>query len=117
MAAEQIQLWTDSTQSNFAMFVDSNFMVKINEKVTYVPKIAETSYMTGYDLNGQYILAQWIIYYFSAKYLKRFGTSRFTFFLNMSFSVSFRLFFESLPSKSILFNLGDFIFCKFRSSL
>lgn len=75
MTTERIQLWTDSTQSNFAIFVNSNFVAKTNEKVTYVRKIAETSYMSGYDRDWHYILAQWIIYYFSDKYLKRFGTS------------------------------------------
>ncbi len=75
MTPEQIQLWTDSTQSNFAIFVDSNFVAKTNEKVTYVQKIDDTSYMSGYDRDWQYLLAQWIVYYFSDKYLKRLGTS------------------------------------------
>ena len=31
--------------------------------------IDETSYVTGYDINWHYTLAQWVIYYFSDKYI------------------------------------------------
>lgn len=75
MTEKLIHLWTDSTLSNFAIFFDSNFVAKTNEKVKYVRKVDETSYMTSYDRDWQYILAQWVTYYFSDKYLKQFGTS------------------------------------------
>ena len=37
--------------------------------------IDETSYVTGYDINWHYTLAQWVIYYFSDKYIARVKSS------------------------------------------
>ena len=37
--------------------------------------IDETSYVTGYDINWHYTLAQWVIYYFSDKYIAQVKSS------------------------------------------
>lgn len=69
MTENEMQLWTDKTFSQFAIFFNSQFIVKTAENVSYTNKIDETSYVTGYDINWHYTLAQWVIYYFSDKYI------------------------------------------------
>ncbi len=39
MTTEQIQLWTDSTQSNFAIFFDSNFVANEFKDYSICPYI------------------------------------------------------------------------------
>jgi len=69
MTENEIQLWTDDTFSQFAISFNSDLIVKTDEDVSYIKMIDATSYVTGYDINWHYTLAQWVIYYFSDKYV------------------------------------------------
>ena len=71
MIEKKIQLWTDETFSQFAISFNSQIIVKTDDNVSYTNMIDETSYVTGYDINWHYTLAQWVIYYFSDKYIAR----------------------------------------------
>ena len=75
MTENEIQLWTDKTFSQFAISINSQIIVKTDENVSYTNMIDETSYVTGYDINWHYTLAQWVIYYFSDKYITQVKSS------------------------------------------
>ena len=75
MIEKKIQLWTDETFSQFAISFNSQIIVKTDDNVSYTNMIDETSYVTGYDINWHYTLAQWVIYYFSDKYIARVKSS------------------------------------------
>ena len=65
----------DKTFSQFAISINSQIIVKTDENVSYTNMIDETSYVTGYDINWHYTLAQWVIYYFSDKYIAQVKSS------------------------------------------
>jgi hypothetical protein len=75
MTENEIQLWTDETFSQFAISFNTHIIVKTDENVSYTNMIDETSYVTGYDINWHYTLAQWVIYYFSDKYISQVKSS------------------------------------------
>ena len=62
MTENEMQLWTDKTFSQFAIFFNSQFIVKTAENVSYTNKIDETSYVKGYDINWHYINGSFIIF-------------------------------------------------------
>ena len=69
MTENEMQLWTDKTFTQFALSFNSQIIVKTDENVSYTNMIDETSYVAGYEINWHYTLAQWVIFYFSDKYI------------------------------------------------
>ena len=63
-----MELWTDNNNTEFAIFLHSNPVIKTGDKVEFTKKIAQASYFYKYKKNWERIIDKWIIFYFSNKY-------------------------------------------------
>lgn len=65
MTENQIQLWTDETNMEFAIFVEnSHYVVRTNQQGKYTRMVDESPYLNGYGYDWKYTLSQWVSYYF-----------------------------------------------------
>lgn len=66
---KRVQLWTDSTYTEFAIIFDSRMVVKTEQDANYDQLIDESTYTDEYDYDWAYTLSQWVPFYFSNKYI------------------------------------------------
>lgn len=64
MAEPRIQLWTDDTNSEFAIYLNSDYVIRTNQKVKYTKMIDESVCMQGYDYDWKHTLTQWVTFLF-----------------------------------------------------
>lgn len=64
MAEPRIQLWTDDTNSEFAIYLSSDFVIRTNQKIKYTKMIDESVCMQGYDYDWKHTLTQWVTFLF-----------------------------------------------------
>jgi len=67
MAEPRIQLWTDDSNSEFAIFLNSDYVIKTNQKIKYTKMIDESVCMQGYDYDWKHTLTQWVTFLFGNK--------------------------------------------------
>lgn len=68
MSEPHTQLWTDDTSTEFAIFLDSNIVIKTNQDVQFTKKIDESVCMQGYSYDWKHTLSQWVSFLFGNKY-------------------------------------------------
>lgn len=68
MSEPRIQLWTDDTTTEFAIFLDSNIVIKTNQDVQYTKKIDESVCMQGYTYDWKHTLSQWVNFLFANQF-------------------------------------------------
>jgi hypothetical protein len=64
-----MELWSNEILSDFAIKFDSQMVVKTSDNADLINLIDESPYKDGYDNDWHYILAQWVTFYLSNKYL------------------------------------------------
>ena len=65
MTETQIQLWTDETNMEFAIFVEnSHYVVRTNQQGNYTRMVDESPYVDQYSYDWKCTLSQWISYHF-----------------------------------------------------
>ena len=67
MSEPRIQLWTDDTSSQFAIFLNSKYVIRTDEKAKYSKLIDESVCLHGYDYDWKHTLSQWVTYLFGNK--------------------------------------------------
>lgn len=61
----QIQLWTDETNTEFAIFLEnSHYLIRTNQVGKYTRMVDESPYVDGYSYDWKYTLSQWVSYHF-----------------------------------------------------
>ena len=68
MAEPRIQLWTDDSNSEFAIFLNSDYMIRTNQKAKYTKVIDESICMQGYDYDWKHTLSQWVTFLFGNQF-------------------------------------------------
>jgi hypothetical protein len=64
MSEPPIQLWTDDSNSEFAIFSNSNYMIRTNANVNYTKLVDESVCMQGYNYDWKHTLSQWVNFHF-----------------------------------------------------
>jgi hypothetical protein len=64
MAEPQIQLWTDDSSSEFAIFLNSNYVIRTNQEVNYTKMVDESVCLQGFNYDWKHTLSQWVSYIF-----------------------------------------------------
>lgn len=64
MSEPRIQLWTDDSNTEFAIFLNSNYMIRTTPKVKYTKLIDESICLQGYNYDWKHTLSQWVNYLF-----------------------------------------------------
>ena len=65
MIQDQIQLWTDETNTEFAIFLqNSHYLIRTNQIGKYTRMVDESPYMDVYTNDWKYTLSQWVSYRF-----------------------------------------------------
>lgn len=64
MAEPRIQLWTDDTNSEFAIYLNSDYVIRTNQKIKYTKMIDESVCMQGYNYDWKHTLTQWVTFLF-----------------------------------------------------
>jgi hypothetical protein len=64
MSEPRIQLWTDDADSEFAIFLNSNYMIRTTSKVKYTKLIDESICLQGFNYDWKHTLSQWVNYLF-----------------------------------------------------
>ena len=67
MAEPRIQLWTDDSNIEFAIFLNSDYVIRTNQKIKYTKMIDESVCMQGYDYDWKHTLTQWVTFLFGNK--------------------------------------------------
>ncbi|HEY7109644.1 MAG TPA: hypothetical protein VH415_09470 [Nitrososphaeraceae archaeon] len=67
MSEPRIQLWTDDSSSQFAIFLNSKYVIRTDEKAKYSKLIDESVCLQGYDYDWKHTLSQWVMYLFGNK--------------------------------------------------
>jgi len=67
MSEPRIQLWADDTSSQFAIFLNSKYVIRTDEKAKYSKLIDESVCLQGYDYDWKHTLSQWVMYLFGNK--------------------------------------------------
>jgi hypothetical protein len=59
-----MQLWTDDTSNEFAIFLNSKYVIRTNQSANYTKVIDESPCMQGYTYDWKHTLSHWVNYYF-----------------------------------------------------
>ena len=68
MSEPRIQLWTDDSSSEFAIFLNSNYMIRTNQEVKYTKIIDESVCLQGFSYDWKHTLSQWVTYLFGNQF-------------------------------------------------
>jgi hypothetical protein len=64
MTEPSMQLWTDDTSNEFAIFLNSKYVIRTNQSANYTKVIDESPCMQGYTYDWKHTLSHWVNYHF-----------------------------------------------------
>jgi hypothetical protein len=64
MFEPRIQLWTDDSSSEFAIFINSNCTIRTNQEVKYTKIVDESVCLQGFSYDWKHTLSQLVTYLF-----------------------------------------------------
>ena len=64
MTEPSMQLWTDDTNNEFAIFQNSKYAIRTNQSTNYTKVIDESPCMQGYTYDWKHTLSHWVNYHF-----------------------------------------------------
>lgn len=64
MTEPSMQLWTDDTNNEFAIFLNSKYVIRTNQSANYTKVIDESPCMEGYTYDWKHTLSHWVNYHF-----------------------------------------------------
>jgi hypothetical protein len=64
MFKPRIQLWTDDSSSEFAIFINSNCTIRTNQEVKYTKIVDESVCLQGFSYDWKHTLSQLVTYLF-----------------------------------------------------
>jgi hypothetical protein len=64
MTEPSMQLWTDDSSNEFAIFLNSKYVIRTNQSANYTKVIDESPCMQGYTYDWKHTLSHWVNYHF-----------------------------------------------------
>ena len=64
MTEPSMQLWTDDTSNEFAIFLNSKYVIRTNQSANYTKVIDESPCIQGYTYDWKHTLSHWVNYHF-----------------------------------------------------
>jgi hypothetical protein len=64
MTEPSMQLWTDHTNNEFAILLNSKYVIRTSQNANYTKMIDESPCMQGYTYDWKHTLSHWVNYHY-----------------------------------------------------